>query len=295
LGALFIIFATTARAEPPKVVVSLKPLHALAAAVMEGVGAPRLIVQGAASEHAYALRPSEAASIESADAIFWVGPMMESYLIRPLAALPKHARLVTLIDLPQLTLLPRRAGGTFERDDDAPAPGAGPDGHVWLDPQNARIMAQAMAQTLSAIDPAHAVLYAANEAKLDADLAALDAELRQRLAPLRAKPFIVFHDAYHYLEARYGLRVLGSITVDPSLAPSAQRLTAIRARIKDQGALCVFSEPQFEPRLLPVVIEGTAARTGVLDPLGSALAPGRDAYFTLMRNLASALEGCLAR
>ena len=291
----FLATAAVAADAPPKVAVSLKPLHALAAAVMEGVGTPLLIVQGAASEHAYALKPSEAASLEDADAIFWVGPVMESYLIRPLAALPKHARLVALIDLPPLTRLSRRAGGLFEQDDDAPGPVTGPDGHIWLDPQNARIIAQAMTQTLSAIDTAHAVRYAANEARLDADLVALDAELRRRLTPLRTKPFIVFHDAYHYLEARYGLTVLASITVDPTLAPSAHRLGAIRTRIKARGALCVFAEPQFEPRLLPVLVEGTAARTGVLDPLGASLVPGREAYFTLMRNLAAALETCLSR
>jgi zinc transport system substrate-binding protein len=294
LGVLLALFTTGASAQTPKVVVSLKPLHALASGVMEGVGEPQLIVQGAASEHVYALRPSQAAALESADAIFWVGPVMEEYLIRSLASLPKHARIVALIDQPGLTRLPRRTGGLFEQDEHD-AGGQVWDGHVWLDPENAMTIARLMAETLASLDPGHAALYAANEAKLRTDLTALDAELRRRLGPLRAKPFIVFHDAYHYLEARYGLTVLGSITMDPSVSPSAQRLSQIRARIKDHGALCVFAEPQFEPKLLPVLVEGTAARTGVLDPLGASLTPGRDAYFTLLRNLAGALERCLGR
>ena len=301
LGAMLALLAWPGAAsagDAPRVVVSLKPIHALASAIMEGVGRPVLIVEGAASEHVYALRPSQAASLETADAIFWVGPVMESYLIRSMAALPKHARIVTLLDRPELTRLPRRAGGPFEPDeDDHPAKdhGAVLDGHLWLDPENARRIAHVMADTLAEIDPPHAQTYAANAKRLSADLAALDGELRRRLAPLRDRPFIVFHDAYQYLEARYGLRVVGSITVDPSATPSAKRVTEIRARIKAQGALCVFSEPQFEPRLVRVLIEGLTVRTGALDPLGASLPPGREAYFTLLRSLADALETCLAR
>jgi zinc transport system substrate-binding protein len=280
--------------EGPRIVASLKPIHALAAAVMDGVGTPELIVQGAASEHLYTMRPSQAEALQAADAIIWVGPVMEHYLIRPIAALPRHARIVTLIDLPGLTRFALRKGGPFEPDeDDAHGAAAGLDGHVWLDPTNARVIGDALGAMLSALDPGHAQSYAANAARLRTDLSALDAELKRRLTPLRGRPFIVFHDAYHYIEARYGLTVVGSITVDPSLSASARRVAALRARIKSLGAVCVFSEPQFEPRLVRSLIEGTGARTGVLDPLGASLPPGRDAYFALLRNLAGALEACL--
>jgi zinc transport system substrate-binding protein len=293
LIALLLWPVLAAAAEGPKVVVSLKPIHALAAGVMAGVGEPALIVKGAASEHFYALRPSDAALLEAADVVFWIGPTMESYLVRPLASLARRAEIVTLIDRPELTRLPRREGGLFDKEPESQEASAIFDGHLWLDPENARRIVKIMAETLARRDPAHAPLYAANAARLEADLAALDAELGRRLAPLRGKPFIVFHDAYQYLEARYGLTVVGSITVDPSLPPSVQRVAAIQSRIRQAGVSCVFSEPQFEPKLVRVLIEGTKARSAVLDPLGAALPPGRAAYFTLLRDLAASLHACL--
>lgn len=105
---------------------------------------------------------------------------------------------------------------------------------------------------------------------------------------------MVFHDAYQSFERRYGLNVVGAITVDPKRRPGGRRLRAIRDQLAALEAACVFAEPQFEPVLVDTVIEGTSARKGVLDPLGSDLAPGPDQYFELIANLANSLVDCLA-
>ena len=167
------------------------------------------------------------------------------------------------------------------------------DAHFWLDPRNAIAWTNAIADALSAADPANATTYRANAATQIAELTTLEAELRQTLAPVADMPFIVFHDAYQYFEARFGLSAAGSITVSPETPPGAQRLREIRARITEAGAACVFSEPQFEPRVVSVVIEDTPARTGVLDPLGAELAVGPGLYPALLRDLASDLTSCL--
>jgi zinc transport system substrate-binding protein len=286
------VLAGRAEAEGLRVVASLKPIHALAAAILSGVSEPGLIVQGAGSEHAHVMRPSEADLIAEADLIIWVGPIMEDYLVRPLAALPKHARVLTLIDLTDLTRLPVRKGGAFEADADAPN-AARYDGHIWLDPVNALTIARAIRTEIVKLDPAHAAAYEANAAKLEAALAALDTEIRTRMVPLKNRPVVVFHDAYHYFEARYGLDVVGAITVDPDVPVSARRVADIRTRILSLGEVCVFAEPQFEPKLVTSLTEGTKARRGVLDPLGAALKPGPGAYFALLRNLMDSLQSCL--
>lgn len=281
-------------AAAPKVVASVKPIHALIAGVMEGVGEPDLIVAGGASPHLYALKPLDAKRLERAEIVFWIGPIFEGFLEKPLATLAAKAQIVELDRAPGITLLPARAGGAWEEDDDHHAASAlEQDGHLFLDPENAKAIVRIAVRRLTAIDRGNGARYAANGAALERRLDALDAALRQRLAPLRGVRFVVFHDAYQYFERRYGLAAIGSITVSPESQPGARRVQSIRDKIRTLGARCVFREPQFEPRLVDVVVSGTAAHTGVLDPEGALLARGPELYFELMNNLADGLVRCL--
>ena len=165
--------------------------------------------------------------------------------------------------------------------------------HVWLDPHNAKHIVAAAVSTLADVDPDNAAAYRRNGAAMLARLDALDAELRESLAPIKDVPYVVFHDAYPYVEARYGLNAVGSITVSPERTPGAKRLVEIRRKIRETKAACVFSEPQFEPALVSTVLTGTSAKTAVLDPLGADLPAGPEAYVQLVRNLAAALVDCL--
>ncbi|KAA0593039.1 zinc transport system substrate-binding protein [Azospirillum lipoferum] len=308
--------ALPAWAEAPKVVVSIKPIHSLVASVMHGVGEPTLLVRGGASPHSYTMKPSDAKALSAADLVVWVGPEMEGFLEKPLQANAPKATKLTLMDLKGLTLLQTREGGAWEPHDHGHE-GHGHDSHkdhdhkdqddhkdsddghdelnthIWLDPANARAIVTATADALAAKDPADAEAYRTNADRTLQAIDALDAELKATLAPLKDRPFVVFHDAYQYFEARYDLSAVGSITVSPDRRPSAKRLSAIRAKIAGLNAACVFAEPQFEPTLVRTVVEGTKARTGVLDPEGADLPQGEALYPTLMRNLAASLRGCL--
>ena len=297
-----VLFTATASRSPaeaavPKVVASIKPIHSLIAGVMAGVAEPALVVTGGSSPHLYTLRPSDATRIEEADLVFWIGPILEGFLVKPLASLGDKAEIVELDRAPGVVLLAAREGGAWEADEHAHghADASEQDGHLWLDPENARAIVRMAVARLSARDPDNARRYANNGAALEQRLDVLDTELRQRVAAVRAVPFVVFHDAYQYFERRYGLAALGSITVSPEHPPGAKRVQEIRDKVMRAGARCVFSEPQFEPRLVQTVMAGTRANTAVLDPEGAALPGGPDLYFTLMRGLAEALAGCLAR
>jgi len=297
-----LLAAAPAFADGPKVVASIKPVHSLVSAVMQGVGEPALIVRGAASPHDYTMKPSDARALQGADLVFWVGEALESFLVKPLKSVPKSVRVVELLETPGITLLEAREGGAWESHDHGHAhkhDHAGKDHgdfntHVWLDPDNARVMARAAAEALAARDPAHAATYRANAEAYAKRLDALDAELKATLAPVAERPFVVFHDAYQYFEKRYGLNAVGAITVNPERAPSAKRVAAIRERIKKLGAACVFAEPQFEPKLVDTLIEGTGAKKGTLDPEGAAIPDGPELYPALLRGLATSLTGCLA-
>ena len=290
-------------ASPPRVVVSIVPLHSLVSGVMDGIGTPVLIVRGYGSPHSYQMRPSDAAALQAADLVFWIGEPLETFLQKPLRALPRKARVVAMIDAPGLRLLVNRASGPWEIEHSEHAPGehhmgstpATLDPHIWLDPINAKHLLALIVNQLSEIDPGNAPRYQANGQRLDTRLDHLDHELDAKLARARGVPFIVFHDAFQYFELRYGLRSVGSMLSSPERLPSAKRVQALRTEIRELGVRCIFQEPQFESALIKTLGEGTAARVAVIDPLGAAFEPGQDAYFKMMRANASAMVGCLLR
>lgn len=183
--------------------------------------------------------------------------------------------------------------GHEKHDDDDDHDKITRDHHIWLDPENAKAMVAEIVRVLSDVSPADAARFRANADKLTAEIDAMTLELATALKPLAGKPFVVFHDAYQYFERRFDLAVVGSITMSPDVQPSAKRLTAIRKKIKELGAVCVFAEPMFKPNLVAAVTEDTTARSGTLDPEGTALTPGPNAYFELMRGLSTSLQTCL--
>ena len=298
-----VFFAGPALAEVPRVTATTKPIHSLVAAVMGDLGVPDLIVKGGASPHTYSLRPSDAANLEAAGVVFWTGHGMELFLEDSIETLAPGAAIVALSATPGIELLPVREGGAFEAHEDEDDEHEGHDDeddaleemdmHFWLDPVNAGLMLSHIAQTLSAADPEHRETYAANAAAETARVEQLIAATEATLAAVKDKPFIVFHDAYQYFERRFGLNVVGSITVTPDTLPGAQRIGELRERVESAGAVCVFAEPQFEPAVVGTIIEGTPAKSGVLDPEGGSLTEGPHLYAELIQGLADALSDCL--
>lgn len=335
LSASLLVATSAAAQAAPKVVASIKPVHSLVASVMQGVAEPQLIIEGAGSPHTYSLRPSQARALQDADLIFWIGHELEAFLEKPVETIGTGAKSVELIDAHGLVKLPFREGGAFEAHDHGGEDGheghdhAGQDheghdheghdhdkhddhaghdhghdhghshgefdAHIWLDPENAKAMVMEIAEALSEADPDNTAAYEANAAKTVERLEAMRADIDARLTPLRGKSFIVFHDGYQYFEKRFGVTASGSITVSPEVMPGAERVAEIKGRIGELGATCVFAEPQFEPKLISVVTEGTEAKSGVLDPEGGALDAGPDLYDQLMRNLATSMSTCLSQ
>ncbi|NMD07590.1 MAG: zinc ABC transporter solute-binding protein [Phyllobacteriaceae bacterium] len=312
----------------PKVIASIVPVHALVAGVMDGVGSPDLLLSGQTSEHQASYSPQQIQALGEADLVFIIGHGLELKLDELSGSEAVKGRtFFELADVDGLSKLPIRQGGAFEEhvhhegDDhdeegkkeaghgehDHEEAGQAEDGHdehehgkaafdphLWLDPVNAQVMVAAIAGQLSKADPANAERYAANAAALGKGLGGLSEELAKELEPLKNKPFVVYHDAYQYFEARFGLSAAGSISDLSGNEPSAQRLKEVRDKLKAVNAVCVFREPQFSDKAAKTVIEGTSARDGVLDPLGSGLSPGKDAYGVLLRGLAKNLKSCLA-
>ncbi len=294
-----------------KVVVTIKPVHSLVAGVMEGVATPHLLVEGTASPHSFSLKPSAARAVHDADVIFRVSPALEPFTAKFAEGLPATTKLVTLMEARGIATLKQRYGGTFEAHGSHADEEAGHDhahedhgdhedhahpaldGHIWLDPKNAKAIVETVTEVLAAQDAAHAGIYRSNAAKLNARIDAMAEGLASELKPVAGMPFVVFHDAYQYFEKSFGLTVAGSVTVSPDVQPSALRLSQVRKKIAGLGAVCVFAEPSFQPKLVAAISEGTSARSGTLDPEGMALEPGRELYFELMQRLGANIKSCL--
>ena len=307
-AALFLVL-TPLKAEI-SVVTSIKPLHSLTSYIMEGVGEPELIIDGVASPHNFQIKPSHAKMLQNADLVIWIGEDLESFLPTALKSIPKDAVVFELLDQSGLKKLKFREKNIFEghddhghdehakkeddhddhgHDDHGHGHGAF-DPHIWLDPANAKVIVKKITNQLSKIDKDNASTYKANSKKVIKDLDGLIKEVKNEIN--KDASFVVFHDAYQYFEKRFGLSVIGALTVNPDVMPGAEQLSEIREVIEHEKAKCIFSEPQFNPNIINSIASDTGVKTGVLDPLGANIDKGKNMYFDLIKDMSNSLKGC---
>ena len=286
-----------------KVVTSIKPIHSLAAYVMDGVGKPNVIVDGYNSPHGFSLKPSHAKMIENADLIIWVGEDLEAFLEKPLDSIAKKATKVELMDLKGIKKLKFREKNIFEghydhghkedKHDDHGHEGHAHgehDPHIWLDPMNAKVIIKEITNQLVKLDSANSAKYKANSKKAIAHIDALTKSIKKDLN--KNSRVVVFHDAYQYFENRFGIKVLGALTVNTDVLPGAEQLAEIREVIEHEKVNCIFSEPQFNPSIIKTIAKDTNIKTGVLDPLGATIDKGKGMYSELLKNMSSSFKGC---
>jgi zinc transport system substrate-binding protein len=377
-----------ASAEVPQVAVDIAPVHSLVTRVMDGVGAPNLVIQVGASPHEYSLRPSEAQALQDANLVFWIGSDLTPWLADAIQTLAPNASTTALLESEGTIELEFRESALFEahahgdhdedkhadhddhddhdedkhadhddhddhdedkhadhddhddhdkdkhadhddhddhdedkhaghddhddhdedkhaghddHDDHDEDKHAGHDDHddhgahdphAWLSPQNAKTWLNVIASKLSAADPKNAGIYFSNAATARTEIDALIAEVNVTLEPVRGMNFIVFHDAYQYFENDFDFPASGAISIADASDPSPARIQEIQGRISNEGIDCVLAEPQFNPGLVATVMDGSEAKTGILDPLGAGLQPGAKLYPELIRNLSKALTNC---
>jgi zinc transport system substrate-binding protein len=300
-----------AAAAPPRVAVSIAPLQMVAAAVMQGAGEPVLLLPPGQSPHHGAFKPSQARVLDKADLVVWIGPLLEAAVDKALDARPADwvaAHALTVSELPGLTVHSFRhldEIGDGHADHDHAAEGKGEpdhhhhagdlDPHLWLDPDNAAVIARALAERLADKDAEHAALYRANAAGFVEALNRLKADLAAQLAGAKDKGFVVFHDAYQYFELPFGLAAVAALTVDPSRPVAGRHLTEVREAVRAKGAVCVFADAQASQAAVDNLAGQLGIRSAVLDPLGVGIPPSADGYPQLLRNLAASFRGCLEK
>lgn len=284
----------------PVIMVSIKPFYNICAKVMQSVGKPHLLLANNASPHDYQLKPSDAKMIDSADLIIWGGPELEGYLQKPVSSLANHD--LNLAKVPGLKLLPMRTDTNWEQHSHDHDHDHGQcnhshahmvdDPHFWLDPNNAIVIAKAIAKRLAEIDPANAKTYFKNVGEFAKQLKIEEGSWHRKLAPYKDKPYIASHDAYQYFNKHFGLDGVGAISLHPEIPPSIQRVQQIHQLLVAEKITCIFSEPQFNYKIIDTLIKGTNVHKGQLDPLGQDANLGPNGYIVLMENLVDSFVTC---
>jgi zinc transport system substrate-binding protein len=326
------LLASAAQAEVPRVVTDIPPVHSLVAQVMGDLGTPELLLSRGADEHDFQLRPSQAAALNEAGVVFWIGPELTPWLERGLEGVPDTVAQVALLDAAGVVTqeYAEEAGHEHaeeghdhaEEGHDHAAEGeahaeeghdhakdehaageeghdhghdhSGVDPHAWLSPENATVWVGVIAAELSRLDPDNAATYAANAEAAVQAITAADEAARAALEPVAGQPIVLFHDAFGYYAAHYGLNVAGTIAEGDAAAPGAARIAELQEVVKSGGAVCMFPEVQHDPALVEQIAEGSSARIGgELDPVGSSFDPGPDMYAALITGIATTIATCL--
>jgi len=312
ISTILTLMSTSVMADVPNVAADIAPVHSLVSRVMDGIGAPKLVVQSGASPHGYRLRPSEAKALQDADLVFWMGEELTPWLDGALKTLASKASITTLMDQEGVILHDFRESVLFEahdhsdhddekdhddhddeKDHDDHDDHGGHDPHSWLSPENAKLWLNIIASKLSVSDPENAATYFMNAAAGQTEIEEMITEVSATLKPVQGGKFVVFHDAYQYFENDFDFYASGAISLSDASDPSPARVAKIQKRIRDEGIQCVLAEPQFKRGLVATVMEGSEANASVIDPLGADLKTGPKLYTQLIINMAKTLRNCL--
>jgi zinc transport system substrate-binding protein len=307
LAPLFLSFSAKADI---KVVTTIKPLHSLVSSVMDGVSEPSLIIEGTNNPHTFVFKPSHAKLLEEADMVFWIGEDLEAFMEKPLKSLASNAKKIAFMDLASIEKLKFREENIFDDHDDhddhdghedeheGHDDHAGHEGHnhgefdahIWLDPMNAKEMVHEIAHELSELDPSNKEIYEANANRALKSLDKLMEDVGKDVP--KDISYVVFHDAYQYFEKRFGVSTAGALTLNPDVLPGAKQIADIQDLISDKGIKCIFSEPQYNPKIIETLASDMKISTGILDPLGANLDKGNTMYEELIKKISNSIKNC---
>ena len=311
-------------AETKGIITTIQPINALVSAVIGNTGKTISIIPAEQSPHDFKLKPSDVKVLQDGNLIFYVSNHLESSVTKVFKNLPKNIKIINLMEESDIDHLAIRDNEAWERhdhhghddhddhdkhgkkdddhddhdkhgkkDDDHDDHEKEDDVHIWLSPNNAIKIVKKVNKELNLYFPENSKIYDENASKFINKIKNLKEELVKELAPIKDKPFIVFHDAYQYFEKTFELNAVGSVALEGDIASSPKQISFIKEKIKKSNASCVFQEPQFDTKLVKIVVEGTNAEIGTLDPLGVNITGDKDFYLQLLRNMSKSLKECL--
>ena len=285
------------------VVTTVKPLNLIVSELTQGAATSEFVIPAGTSPHDYALRPSDVRKLKQADLVVWIGPELESFLVKTMDSKPENIALSQQHDISFRYYAEdeqEHKGHEAEAEVDHESKHEGHnhnhngiDPHLWLGPEQAVQAANVITKALIKYDPLHKNTYSANLSTFTADVQQAVTQLNKQLKPLNNKGYYVFHDGYGYFEQQFKLDNLGHFTVEPDRRPGAKTLLSIRQALTNNEAYCVFSEPQFSPAVVKSVTKGTNVKIGTLDPMATDIVEGKGGYVRFLNELGERFSKCL--
>lgn len=299
------------------VLASVKPLGFIVSSIADGVTGTQVLVPAGASPHDYNLKLSDIQKVKSADLVVWIGEDIDSFLDKPISQIERK-KVITIADLADVKPLLSKAhhehfheDGDHDHDHDHDHKhehkhdhehhdhdhheGLTTNWHVWYSPAISKIVAQKVADKLTAQFPDKKTLIAQNLSDFNRTLAEQSEKITAQLANVKDKGFYVFHDAYGYFNDAYGLKQTGYFTINPLVAPGAKTLAHIKEEIDEHKVNCLFAEPQFTPKVIESLAKNTKVNVGQLDPIGDKVTLGKNSYATFLQSTADSYMECLAK
>lgn len=290
--------------ENVKIVTTLPPLYSLTAYLTEGVNVELTnILPNNVSIHTFQLEPATMLALSDADLVVINGLMLDDYLVESID------QEKVLVSSEGVNLLEIEEGHNHEHEDEEDHDHEEEvehehedehdegheddhehnhadyvyDPHVWLSVANAKIQAENIYEKLVELDEENLEVYEKNFRSLVQELNALEVSLDKKFSEIAFDNFLVFHDAYSYLENDFGFEITASFEESPGADPSAQYLSELIDLINEKNIAVVFSEPQFSPKLLNTLKEDYNLEVFEIDPLGKV--SSQDSYFEMMNNI----------
>ena len=310
--------------ETTGIITTIQPITSLVSAVIGNTGKTISLIPTEISPHEYKLKPSDIKKLQNGNIIFYVSDHLETSITKVFENLPKNIKSINLMEDAGIKHLAIRDNEAWERHDHRHGHGdhhdhdkkakehddhedekhakkhddhnnheKEDDVHIWLSPDNAVKIIKKVNKELSLYFPENAKTYNKNTNQMIKKINELEVELKNELSGIKDKPYIVFHDAYQYFETSFGLNAVGSVALEGDIASSPKQISFIKDKIVKFKASCVFQEPQFDSKLVKIVVEGTNAQIGTLDPLGVNIKSGENFYLQLLKNMAKSLKDCL--
>jgi len=262
----------------PDVTATIRPLHSIAARIMEGVGEPNLLLGDNQPIHDTVLKPSQARLLANTDILVWIGPELETFLDNPIRTMAAGTEVVSILGEDILSV---------QRYSDSLV-----DPHVWLNTGNAQAIAALVTDKLANADPANSQKYQNNLAGFKKELSALNSEISIILAAGQSRKYLIYHNALNYFKEEFDLDLQSTNSGNEILTPSARQISKIRKLLRSGDYSCVFTDPLTNSSAITSAANDANVDFASLDPLGNKLMPGPQLYASMMKNIARTIADC---